>query len=530
MTAGIEHTPIKQQITDLHWRSLQLLGSFRLIIAVAFGASLLLFNEPKPFGGELPALFNTLSVGYLIFALLSAYALSQRKPRFEEQVMVQVASDIAVITLTMHASGGISSGLGILLILPVGAAGMITGTRQALGLAAFATLCILIEATMSRGLSDYTQAGLLGAALLGTASVAALFARRLGLSLKLARQRETDLARLTALNEIIIRHMDAGLIVTDDEGQVRLMNNAAWQMLDMPAGGQDQPLEAVSDKLARQWHQWHEDPSQTPQTIRLSNQRSLYPRFTPLGLESRPGSLILLEDRTQLEQQSQNQKLAALGRLTASIAHEIRNPLGAISHASQLLHESDNLDEADRRLSRIISEQSLRMNTIIENIMQLGRRDNIQSETFALEPWLKDFVREFANTHHLEIARIQISVAPRSSQVTMDMTHLHQVLTNLVENALSHGTPDEGEGQVEIHGGINEESKTPFIEVSDTGRGIEPQLASQIFEPFFTTRNQGTGLGLYIARELCEVNGCELKYVPIPTGGSCFRIQFPKTK
>ena len=243
--------------------------------------------------------------------------------------------------------------------------------------------------------------------------------------------------------------------------------------------------------------------------------------FAGLGDESNAGVLVFLEDASAMRQRAQQLKLASLGRLAASVAHEIRNPLGAISHASQLLAES-SLDESEHRLTQIINENSERMNAIIENVLHLSRRKAAEPKTVELRPWLVDFVQSFGATGALSGVEVDVQVQPPQLDVVVDSSQLQQVVWNLCENSLKHaGVPP----RLELRGGFNADAYRPYLDIIDNGNGIAPEVAEHLFEPFFTTRSEGTGLGLYIARELCEGNKASLNYIPM-ADGCCFRITF----
>ena len=244
--------------------------------------------------------------------------------------------------------------------------------------------------------------------------------------------------------------------------------------------------------------------------------------FAGIGENARDGVLVFLEDAAALTQQAQQLKLASLGRMAASIAHEIRNPLGAISHAGQLLSESNNLDGSEQRLTEMIRENSIRMNVIIENVLQLSRRKPAEPKILALHSWLHEFTLNFADGNQIRPDSIRVSVEPGDLQVRADPSHLYQVVWNLCENGLRHCN---GEPVITIEAGISSGTQRPFLDVRDNGDGISVERVEQIFEPFYTTRADGSGLGLYIARELCEGNKATLDYVP-GEKGACFRISF----
>ena len=231
-----------------------------------------------------------------------------------------------------------------------------------------------------------------------------------------------------------------------------------------------------------------------------------------------------------LKQQAQQLKMAALARLTASIAHEIRNPLGALTNAAQLLGETMNPEnDEEKRLVKIIDEQSKRMNVIVQNVTQLSRRDRINPVKLDLEQWLEDFLRQYGDT--ISVPRDAFVVLNiQDMGVCVDPDQLYQVISNLCQNALRHSPPFTGTPLIKFQGGRDSEDR-PMLDVIDWGAGVNPDIADNIFDPFFTTTPKGTGLGLYIARELCEGNGATLNYHPGEGGvGSRFRVTFVRAE
>jgi len=235
--------------------------------------------------------------------------------------------------------------------------------------------------------------------------------------------------------------------------------------------------------------------------------------------------LIFLEDATQIAQRFQQIKLASLGRLTASIAHEIRNPLAAINHAGQLLGETTR-DEADTKLTKIINTQVKRLNSIVENVLQLSRQQRGKPETINLYQWLIHFREEFIATHQLLAYQIQIKIIPDSIEILFDSSQLHQVLWNLCSNAINHSGMELSNIMISIQGEIDNHIKQPYIDIIDNGYGIDKETQTHIFEPFFTTSSEGTGLGLYITKEVIESNRAKIRFISPQTGGTCFRIYF----
>ncbi len=514
------------------WRALWLFWLFRLLLVTGLILLYSLKGGPPYLGGTGPALFETTTLAYLLTMMAGAILLLRRRPAPEIQADMMVFSDIIAGVLIMHASGGIGSGLGILLAVSIAIGTLLMTGRSALLLAALATLAVLTEQVYTHlhsgiGATSYSQAGLLGALFFAIAILAHRLSLQLRASEERVSQRELDLANLAQLNDYIIQHMQTGVLVVDNQQRIRLMNDTAWRLLGMPPVRAGAGLDAVSPELRQRLERWRREPQAEITPFRATaDGKELRPSFTTLGRERATGTLVFLEDSSVVTRQAQQMKLASLGRLTASIAHEIRNPLGAIGHAGQLLAESPDLTASDQRLTEIISTNTGRVNAIIENVLQLSRRSPATSRDLALKPWLDEFGDEFRRQQGVEGDALQVHVAPETIKVLADPSQLHQILTNLCENALIHSDQAE-RTRVRIIGGVAPDGDGAFIDIIDNGPGITPEETRQIFEPFFTRRSNGTGLGLYVAKELCEMNRGHLEYIPIPAGGSCFRIHLP---
>jgi two-component system sensor histidine kinase PilS (NtrC family) len=514
------------------WKPLAFLNAYRLTVSGLFLILTFTDNLFAPLASQSRELFLGASAGYFFFGILGSMSAHWRTPEFEIQVRVGVIADVVFVSLLMHASGGVQSGVGMLMFVSVAGGSILTAGRTAMSFAAIATLGILAEQfyrhiDASSATGGYAQAGLLGVSFFTAALIVHVLAQRIRESEDLARKRGIDLANMAELTGHIIQRMQTGILVVDPDNRVRLINESAWYMLGMPATGDNALLADISAELADQVKTWLADINFNPPPFQPNSDYStIVARLARISPDERPGVLIFLEDTAAMAQQAQQLKLASLGRLTASIAHEIRNPLGAISHAGQLLDESPHLDQADQRLTRIISDQSARMNGIVENVMSLSRRDRAKPEVFELKPFLQQFVDEFAPLHEIDSSQFVIDIEPADLQVQFDRSQLQQILTNLCENGLRHSSDYTGGPRIEFRGGVAPEFRRPYLDVIDHGPGLTAETAEHIFEPFFTTEATGTGLGLYISRELAESNQSNINYLPAPTGGSCFRIRF----
>ena len=522
--------------SDLKWRVLGTLNLFRLFVAVTLLGLFFASGDPRFFGERYPALFAATAAGYLVLSIVSGFAIRDRWVTAEPQILTQIAADILAIVVLMHSSGGISSGLGGLLVVFVGAGSLVLPLHVPAFFAALATLAVLGEQFFSQlgGVSDtsnYSAAGVLGAIIFAISLAARPLARRIQFSEELARQRGVDLANLSELNEYIVQHLRESIVVVDTDDRIRLINGSAAQLLGAKGNCYGMELNEASNDLAEHVMEWRKHRAETPHAEFTLAAADDSPRvkvhLAPLGKSDERGGpiLVFLEDASVMNERVQQSKLASLGRLSASIAHEIRNPVGAMSHAGQLLAESGEISEEDLRLTDIIRTHAERVSHIIDNVLQLSRRESSRPERFELEPWLKDFAQEFTRTLELPEGELSVVNVPENLEIRMDPSHLRQVMWNLCDNAVKYAS-ETGGIMVELQAGRTRRTGQPYLEVLDSGHGVDPQTVDKIFEPFYTDRSGGTGLGLYISRELCELNRSTLVFQPRATGGSIFRIVF----
>ena len=514
------------EATEKAWQALRYFNGYRGLLALLLlglagleplSVAVLRIDAP---------LLGGMALAYFGFALAFQFAVNGRWASFVLLRTVQVPVDVLAMSLLLEATGGVSGGFGILMVVANAGASLLAGRRAAIAYASLYTLALLVQTglgilRLGYGVGSSTPAALLGVAFFGTGFLAAWLAEQARRSEALAEARAVALRNLAQLNEIIVQRLGSGLMVLDDRGQVLLANDAArrWLAGAVPAGGD---LAALAPALHRSWQHWLEAGNVRAVPVPLaSHEASLLPNFQRLGDGS---TLVTLEDAAEARRRAQELKLASLGRLTASIAHEIRNPLGAISHAGQLLAESSHLPADDQRLVQIIAEHSARMNEIIRSVLQLGRRDSAVMEAVALVPWLQAFTDELSARYPQRGSLPPVQAGAVGIIVDMDRSQLRQVLWNLAENAERYS---RHEPWLRFSVGIIEPGARPFIDVIDTGPGMTQEVADQIFEPFFTSHPEGTGLGLYLARELCEGNRVELRLLAHGASGCAFRLLFP---
>jgi two-component system sensor histidine kinase PilS (NtrC family) len=538
---GLSRAESQAAIEAQNWKLLGYFNYYRLAIALAAVGTGLLAAGASPFGSSGPALFRTTGVLYALLSAAGVYTVRRRRFNFETHATVFTFADIVLLTVLMHASGGQSSGLGMLLVVAVAGASLMLPRRMTVFYASLAAIAAILEhswglltgrvGSIADIAGGYPRVGMLGAGFFVTAFLGYTLAGRLRATEALAERRGVDLANLTQLNELIIQRLQLGVLVCDRRGNIRLLNRTARKFLGLnPMPAKLPALSAVAPDLAAQLHRSPGGGRHVRRTaVATSTGYQVYPRFLSLGEDSDAGTLVFLEDVAILKQQAQQMKMASLARLTASIAHEIRNPLGAISNAAQLLGETAEQNAEERKLIKIIQDQSRRMNAIVENVTRLSRRDRVNPRRFALAPWLREFARQYADTAQAPHGVFALA-GDGDVEVCIDPEQLHQVVSNLCQNALRHSPPFSGTPLVKLETGVNAEQQ-PYLDVTDRGTGVPAEIAEFIFDPFFTTAPKGTGLGLYIAKEMCEGNGATLDYHPGEGGiGSRFRITFARSE
>ncbi|MCR4302573.1 MAG: PAS domain-containing sensor histidine kinase [Sulfuricaulis sp.] len=541
--AGQSRAEGQAVVAAQNWKLLEYFNFYRLAIGLAAASIAIAVGKFSPFGEAHPGLFLSTSIVFALISVTAVFSIHWRTPDYDSQAALLAFADVTLLTIIMHASGGISSGLGLMLIVAIAGTSLMLGKQLTIFYASLATIAVGLEywwGWLTGGLAPevdmmqgFPQVGLFGVGLFATAFFGYFLANRLRATEELAQNRGVDVANLTQLNELVIQRMQSGVVICDPQGAIRMMNQAAQKYLGIHNEADKKlPLNEISSELAIQLFQWLGNTAvnrgRNVFTSRVGY--SLLPRFVSLGDDKNSVKLIFLEDMSILKQQAQQLKMAALARLTASIAHEIRNPLGALTNAAQLLGETMNAENAEeKRLVRIIDEQSKRMNVIVQNVTQLSRRDRINPVKLKLQPWLEDFLRQYGDTvsvpHEAFVAHNLEDLS-----VCVDPDQLYQVVSNLCQNALRHSPPFTGTPLIKFQGTRDSEDR-PVLDVIDWGSGVNPEIADNIFDPFFTTTPKGTGLGLYIARELCEGNGATLNFHPGEGGvGSRFRISFVRAE
>lgn len=508
---------------ELHFYALYRVLEAVLLVFLLFGPVREYIAEPRS-----EVLARAAAIAYLFLA--GVLFVLRKHGDLKLHALIGVACDLFFGLLVIYAMPGTRAGIALMLMFNVGAAALLLPLRSGLTVAAAAVLGLAAEYAWSavtgggsRGLGEPL---LFAMGYLAIATLTNLLGRQMRESADIAAQRGADAAYLAEVNELIIRRMRTGVMLVDGRDHLKLANEAAMLLLgdagETPGEGRDLTLAAPA--LAERLQAWREEGRSDDTPLQLApDLPQVVPRFARL----RAGSdqvLVFLDDTSIVSRQAESLTLATLGRFSASLAHEIRNPLAAINYAVQLLQESQDLPTSDLRLLEIVRQQGQRMNGIVDNVLGLARREPAKPEPVELAAFVHRFVDDYRASHPLELDTLRASVPDAGLHCLIDPRQLHQALTALVHNALLYGRMPGEPARITVHVGTGEQG-APVLDVMDRGPGIPDAVVAQLFRPFFTTSSHGTGLGLYIARELCRANQATLEYVALPAGGACFRIR-----
>ena len=519
---------LEAKLTSTRWHSLKLYNAYRILIALMFVVTHGLMKNSNSLQNFTDNLSSFLIFSYFTFSIVSAIFTWLEKPNLEVTLPLQIIIDVVFIVLIMHTQGADQGSTGLLLIITIASASLISEGRLALFYAAIATIGILLEQAYSTMFNketsnNYSSGVMLSLACFATAWLAYSLAKRMQQSELLASQRGLDVENLAQINALITHEMQDGVLVVDENLQIKHHNVQAEALLGLEEKDwQEKRLNEVSSEIASLMKHWLEDSTLSPETTTPSIQkvstqsRELRISFLPISEHRNQGAVIFIEDWSQMQTQAHQVKLAALGRLTANIAHEIRNPLSAISHANQLLQEEEDVNPAAKRMLQIIGDNVQRLDQIIKDVLELNRRDRTNQENIQLENFISDFYNQFCAVEKIPENCFKLTLNNAETLISFDRRHLNQILWNLCKNGWRHSKQQENSLELALN--IMGKIQTVQIEVSDDGEGIPESVSSHLFEPFFTTEKTGTGLGLYIARELADANGARLQFKSASSG------------
>ena len=512
---------------------------YRLVLAALLLIVYSLRLNDQLIGSSNGPLFLTTSAFYTFIAFVSLFVFKKEQLAYSIKLLaVVIVIDVFALLAMVHASGGVQNSLSYLLLVTVAMASTYFTRRFLLGLAATITILLLGEAIyvgLNAGniSAQLFSAGVQGILVFITTLVFHYVTERAAHSDKQAALQTVYAEQLQKLAQNIVTRMRTGVVVVSHNGQVGLINESALQLLDL-SSNQDYtglPVERFTE-LADILKKYDEEKVQTKpfsytckngQELRVSRAVLDQNLASTANGTTETHSVFYLEDNRALQQQAQQLKLASLGRLTASIAHEIRNPLGAISHAAQLLSEAQDIAKSDERLLQILLQHCKRVNQIVDNTLAISRQKQTEQEEIDLIHWIPNFIHEYQNGQKSDI---ELRTLSNHARVRVDNNQLKQILTNLLDNGIRHSVKEINEPKLIVEVGLNDNIKTAYLEVIDYGEGIPEENIQTIFEPFFTTEKQGSGLGLYICRELSEINQINIFYYRNRKNQSCFRLNF----
>jgi two-component system, NtrC family, sensor histidine kinase PilS len=511
---------------------------YRIVLPLVLLVTFITGPETSQLGRLDSDLFVQVCIAYAVFGVVMALFSPRGGKFFSSQQLItgSLILDIFAITLLVYTCEGVSSGLGLMLIVTIASGSILIRGRISTFIAAVAALAVMYtELYLSLALEDapnqFVQAGILGIILFATSLYIQVLTDRIYKAALLADEQASNIIDLEKLNNEIIQRMRTGVVVVSAGNRILSMNSAARTTIEpmLKQNAKDPEYEnLLPESLSEQLSLWKINPKRQPQPIVVpTTGKQVQTNFAFLNPESDSDVLIYLEDNRQIVQRVRQMKLASLGRLTASIAHEVRNPLGAISHASQLLKESESIADDDKRMIEIILDHCSRVNMIIEDVLDASRHDDTSSTKVMLKDWLEQFVENYKSTHQGD-HHIDLKISPEDIEINVITTQLEQVLNNLFENGLRYSQKATGKSTLTVLGGIDEKEhdQQPYLFIIDDGPGIDEDAEAQLFEPFHTTESTGTGLGLYISKELCEANQSQLVYEKNAKGKSCFSIYF----
>lgn len=508
-------------------RNLKFYNLYRLIVASILLMSQLIANNSVT--SAQPSLLIKVLFAYFAFSFVFAVFSWSKQADFDISLPIQTIIDIGFILLMMHLFHQNQVGISLLLMITIVFASFISEGRYAIFYAAMASIGILLKETYSiylvgENADSYTNAALLSVSCFAAAWLSHTLAVRMITSERLASERGLDIVNLAKINALITQEMPNGVLVTGEHQQLKHFN----QQFTLLTGLDDEvlttcilekrSLSTIAPDLAQLLATWTHSQQEfkTAEAVKLGlPNRDLGIRFMPLSPSKTEGAVIFVEDWSQIQTQAHQVKLAALGRLTANIAHEIRNPLSAISHANQLLQE-DSTDPATLRMLTIIADNVQRLDQIIKDVLELNRRDRTNQESILLNSFISDFYYQFCAVEKIEPEAFKIQLNDQSIEIFFDRRHLNQILWNLCKNGWRHSQKNAASLTLSMK--ISRNAQFVDIAINDDGTGIAPSIQANIFEPFMTTEKTGTGLGLFIARELAEANGAKLNFKTSMTG------------
>ncbi len=517
-------TPIKNTRLDTFNRLASSYIGYRLFLALGLFILVMITHGQLLIDKGNPKLYIFASSFYLILCLVNFITFKFYKKFVRQQIFSYLILDLICITFFLFLSSGPSIAVILLYMVVVLASTMLLSPNKALAITLFSIIAVVYQQFFfslfdSSRVAFIGTSGLVTLVFISTYALGQIAVKRMNFVESLALDQRQAFLQLQQINQSIIEQVDIGVMVINKDSQIITLNEATRAFLDLsytaPIANQNlsniQPtllheLQKHTKEHARGiFHFYNDDKS-----IGLSIQ------YRPIISQQQQFTLLMLESLQKINQQVQQLKLASLGQLSASIAHEIRNPLAAISQANDLLAAEINPDQIV--FSEMIQKQCIRINHIIEDTLNMSRQNQTTPELLTLDSWLNTFIHEDLN----DVATYLSIEVPDDLTVYFDAHQLRLILINLIRNAIRHGHEHKPNSQVRIY--AHQAGELVYIDIIDQGKGVPEVQQKDLFEPFHSTAINGTGLGLYLSKTFCEANHARLRYVA-QTQGGCFRIE-----
>lgn len=511
-----------------NWRSLQLFNLYRFALSIS-----LLFishhNESNAiFTGGNVELFIQVSIFYALFAFVTLLLSQTHKLKYAFQANVPIYIDIAFLIMIMHSCGGVISGMGLLLVFLTAAHCILYPGKYAYLTASLCTIFLLSEhayriTSTKHDLHLSTMVGLIGLLIFFTAIFTNFLSIRVRKNQKIIAKQADLLANSMQMNTHIVAFMQQGVVLLDNLNQIRTINNAAMRILGIAHNTSPKTVADLPQAVQHCIFAWQNNMQNISPIQIKKSLPEIRLHFQNIGQDNEKSTAIFLYDLVEEHRKAQDLKLSSLGHLTANIAHELRNPLGAASHAAQLLKESAELSPQSLQLASMILNHCDRMNQVIKNVLSLSGQKN-NSQVIDLNQWLAEHVGKL-NFQDFTDAKIELQLCDGPIKISADASQLLQIIINLCENGLRHNVKKQGIARVVLRTQRVQEPPAVVLDVIDEGDGVPEDIREYIFEPFYTTEKTGTGLGLFLTRELCQINNAQIQYFHKQTH-SQFRITF----
>ncbi len=498
---------------------------FTLILALLFLGFYFFEEQLQWWQSTTPKLLPIVLSGYLALAMSNVIRSHAQTYNKSDMILPSLLAEILLLGLLLLFLAPKQQDISIFMLISVGLGNAILNKRLGYFIAAMATLMVLSASyiNQSNNITDQLLSGSFISILFFIESfIIQALKTRLTEAQSHVAHTQNQLHSVARISDLIIERMLTGVCVVDNSGKMLRINRAATERIGSSLSSEKkQRNQFIPAQLFERLQYWHESQLQNDDAIEFTlpdgSNQSIIVSFAKIDDAS---TLVFIEDKSTVARRAQQFKLTSLARMAASIAHEIRNPLNAISHASQLLQESEELNKEDKRLCDIILNHSNRMDKIIQNVLQISKRNSTEAQWIKLQPWVYKFMDDFKLQYD-----VPVIFKGENLSIRFDPSQLHQVLWNLCSNAVRHGKADM-DNPIEIN--IGKINQRPYLSIKDNGNGIPAKEVEFLYEPFHTTSAQGTGLGLYLVKELCEANHAEISYLDKDNKGACFEISFAR--